>query len=239
MAQETPVERALRLANEKKAEDAAKTAEANANKRAEEDPKVRESRERQEQEERDAEMQARQQQAAALAAQNSANANLIGGVNPVTPNAANLPTPGQPLVASDAQAQIQAAQPVALSGVATVAPERNVGWKTYQHQYANANTIMPNGKKLIFGGQNGSTGQYSTNVPSQIEHLDDLARTPGSMVTEVRKDAEGRFIVVTDAVLQSEQQAALIDSRTNSAADLNPNVVAARSNLARQIAADS
>lgn len=262
MATESSVEKAMREAAERakekrdreEAEQKAREAEEAANKRAQEDSKVMESKRRQEQEEAEADAAARKNEALELAARNSRNAadvglstqeQALGGVPSVTANAAgdmvptSQPVPGQPLYPEQAQQQIVQSQKVALAEVDPVAAERTVGWKTYQHQYANANTILPNGKKIIFGGMNGHIGQYSTNIPTQIEHLDELARTPGSMITEVRKDADGRFIVVTDAILQAEQQAVLIDSRTNSAADTNPNVAAARANLSRQIAQDS
>ena len=262
MAQETSVEKAMREAAERakdkrdkeEADRKAREAEEAANKRAEEDPGVAASKKRQEEEEAKADAEARRAEAQEFAARNAQNAaavglttqdQALGGVPSVTANAAGDLVPadqliaGQPLYPEQAQQQVIQPQKVALAATDPVAPERSAGWKTYQHQYANANTILPNGKKIIFGGMNGSIGQYSTNVPSQIEHLDDLAQTPGSMITEVRKDSEGRFVVVTDAILQAEQQAALIDSRTNSAADLNPNVVSARANLARQIAQDS
>ena len=269
MAQETSVEKAMREAAERakekrereEAEKKAREAEEAANKRADEDPQVAASKKRQEEEEAKADAEARRAEAQEFAMRNSKNAaavglaaqdlglttqdQALGGVPSVTANAggdlvpADTIIPGQPLSPEQAQQQVIQPQKVALAAADPVAKESSAGWKTYQHQYANANTILPNGKKIIFGGMNGSIGQYSTNVPSQIEHLDELAQTPGSMITEVRKDSEGRFVVVTDAILQAEQQAALIDSRTNSAADLNPNVVSARANLARQIAQDS
>jgi hypothetical protein len=225
MAQETAAERIARMAKEAEAQKKAAEAQEAADKRAAEDGKVAESKARQEREELEADNRARAEQAQALATQNAQRAQSVG----VTPNAAGAPIPET----------VQPVQSAPVTAVAvSVAPDRSE-WRTFQHQYANANTIMPDGKKLIFGGQNGNIGQYSTNVPEQIKWLADLARTPGSMVTEVRKDADGRFIVVTDAILDAERQAVLIDSRTNSAADLNPNVVTARANLSRQIAADS
>lgn len=225
---ETNAEAMIRQAQERQAKAKAEDAQKKADQTAAVDPKVAESKRLQDEAEALADLQARTAHAAALAAsvQNS-------GIPGVTPNAGGNPAPAVP---GPQTAEIQLAPAlVARDEVGTI--ERP--WRTFQHLYANANTIMPNGKKIIFGGQNGHTGQYSTNVPDQIEHLADLARTPGSMVTEVRKDAEGRFIVVTDAILQAEQLAALADSRKNSARDLDPAASQAMNNLPFTIAQTS
>lgn len=228
---ETAAEAMLRKAREQQAANAAAEAQKKADAAAVVDPKVAESKKRQEEEEAQAELIARQQAAVELAAK-SQNSGVPG----VTPSAGGAPVPMATVPAAQTQELIL--DPVMTkSDVGVELIERP--WRTFQHLYANANTIMPNGKKIIFGGQNGHTGQYSTNVPEQIEHLADLARTPGSMITEVRKDADGRYIVVTDAILEAEKQAALVDSRLNTARQQDPNVAQAMNNLGRTIAQDS
>ncbi len=234
MSQETATERMVRQAAERQAAAVAEKAQNVADQAAAVDPKIAESRALQEKQEADADLAARQ----AAAAELLKGTQLTGGVPGVTSNAAGAQAPLSPQIA-----QLTRTDSIPLAAVdssmdnSQIATERP--WKTFQHLYANANTIMPSGKKLIFGGQNGHVGTYSTNVPAQIEHLLELALTPGSMVSEVKRDNEGRYIVVTDAILQAETLAALTDSRTNTARQQDPNVAQAMNNLGRTIAQDS
>ena len=154
MAQETPAEAIARKAKEADAKKAAEAAQAKADAAAAQNEKVAESRARQEREEAEADNAARIENAKALAASNSGLAASVG-LSPVTPNAAGNPEPVP---------SVQAA-PIEKVAVA-VAPGRSE-WRTFQHQYANAGTNLPNGQRLVFGGQNGHTGQYSTNVPER------------------------------------------------------------------------
>lgn len=225
MAQETAAEVMVRKAAEQQAALRAAEAQKKADATAAVDPKVAESKRLQDEAEALADLQARQANAAEMMK------GLAAGVPGVTPNATGNPAPASaPVVQLPQAADLELAVAV---GNATG------GWRTFQHLYANANTIMPSGKKIIFGGQNGHSGQYSTNVADQIEHLAELSKTPGSMITEVRKDADGRYIVVTDAILQAEQMAALADSRKNSARDLDPAASQAMNNLPFTIAQTS
>jgi hypothetical protein len=111
--------------------------------------------------------------------------------------------------------------------------------RTFQHQYANASVITEKGKRLVFGGPNGGIGYYTTNKLAEIEILSEIADTPGSMVTEVKQAADGRYLVADDPILQAEKLAVQRDSRANTAADLNPQVQNARQNLSRNIAQNS
>lgn len=226
---ETNAEAMIRQAQERAAKAKADEAQKKADETAAVDPKIAESKRLQDEAEAKADLEARQAQAAALAA--SVRGSGIPGV---TPNAAGAPVPAPVALAQTAEIQLA---PALVDREEVGIVERS--WRTFQHLYANANTIMPNGKKIIFGGQNGHTGQYSTNVPEQIEHLAELAHTPGSMITEVRKDSEGRYIVVNDAILEAEQLAALADSRKNSARDLDPAASQAMNNLPFTIAQTS
>jgi hypothetical protein len=230
MAAESPSEAMLRKAKEQQAANAAAEAQKKADEAAGVDPKVAADKARQEAEEAAADLVARQQAAVEMAAKNQAS-----GVPGVTSNAGGNPAPVTAIPA--AQTQELVLDPVMPTNGEVGMIERP--WRTFQHLYANANTILPNGKKIIFGGPNGHIGQYSTNVPEQIQHLAELANTPGSMITEVRKDAEGRYIVVTDSILEAEKQAALVDSRMNTARQQDPNVSQAMNNLGRTIAQDS
>lgn len=233
---ETPADAMVRKAQERQqaaeAAERAAAAEKKADDLAKSDPKVAESKQRQEEEEAKADLQARQQAAQEMLSQNAGT--NIPGVPAVTANASGNPTPATRVPAPQT-ATIELAPVLVKDEVGLI--ERP--WRTFQHLYANANTIMPDGKKIIFGGQNGHTGQYSTNNEEQIKHLSTLANTPGSMITEVRQDSEGRYIVVTDAILEAEKQAALIDSRKNTAHQQDPNVAQAMNNLGRSIAQDS
>lgn len=123
--------------------------------------------------------------------------------------------------------------------VPELAKEEAAKFRTFKHLYAGANTIMEKGKKLVFGGPAGAPGFYTTKDEDEIAFLVPLSETPGSMVTEVKLDADGREIVQKDEVIEHDKEAALEDSRANSKADLNPAVNAAREALAQNIAKNS
>lgn len=117
-----------------------------------------------------------------------------------------------------------------------LAKEEVAKFHSYQHLYAGANTIMASGKKLVFGGRNGAPGTYTTKDPEEIEYLDEIAEMSGSMITKLETDADGRLKVVVDESVNEDIAAAVADSRKNSAAEVNPAIVAARENLAQNIA---
>jgi hypothetical protein len=109
-------------------------------------------------------------------------------------------------------------------------------FRNFKHLYAGANTIMSDGKKLIFGGPTGGAGVYTTNKADEIEYLEKLSSMSGSMITEIALDKDGRTVVVEDESIQHDIEVAVSDSRANSAAEVNPSIVAARENLAQNIA---
>lgn len=115
-------------------------------------------------------------------------------------------------------------------------------FRTFQHLYAGANTIMPNkkdeppGKKLVFGGPAGGVGTYTTKDEAEIAYLEELSQTSGTMISEIKQDPEGRTIVRVDESIKADIQEAVADSRKNTAAETNPAIVAARENLAQNIA---
>jgi len=119
---------------------------------------------------------------------------------------------------------------------------------TYIHQSAGANTIMPNGKKLVFGGKTGRAipgggwsyggmGYYSTDLPEEISWLEDLVKSPTSQVTKLVEDPVNH----TESVMLKSQDPAIaqsaIDAATNTARAMDPQVAAAQDNLAKTIAA--
>lgn len=186
------------------------------------------SRKEQDEQDKKDELQARLAAAQELLAENGV---IPATISPVTPNAGNNPTPVPTLttLADGTLLKVETPSQTVLSGA----------MRTFQHQYANASVITDKGKRLVFGGQNGGIGYYTTNKPAEIELLSEVADTPGSMVTEVKQAADGRYLVKDDPILQAERLAVQRDSRANTAADLDPNVNNARQNLGKNIAANS
>lgn len=117
---------------------------------------------------------------------------------------------------------------VSPSEQARVVATRTIGRvRTFNHLFAGAGTIMPNGTRLTFGGAPGGIGTYVTDNAEEIAFLEELSRTSGSQVSDPEKhvgeDARDQF--------RDEQMQALEDARKNTVTDLNPNVVAARAAL--------
>lgn len=117
-----------------------------------------------------------------------------------------------------------------------LAKEEIVKFRNFKHLYAGANTIMPDGKKMVFGGPAGGVGVYTTKDPEEIAFLERLANMSGSMITEIALDKDGRIVIVEDEDVKHDIEAAVADSRKNSAAEVNPSIAAARENLAQNIA---
>lgn len=116
--------------------------------------------------------------------------------------------------------------PVANREVATVADMR-----TFVHTVAGANTILPDSRKLVFGGKPGGLGYYVTNNVDEIEWLVELTNAVSSQVTEQIVDK-----IIEKEVDPAIQQAA-DDSKANSERIMNPQASAAVENLAKYIAA--
>lgn len=210
---------------DKKKQEAQEQAAAEAKRKQEEEAAYRE-KENAERLEKSRLEQEEQDKKDELAARLAAAHELLAehGMTPATtPNAGASPVPA----ASIGQ------------GLPAVAASTVVGLRTFQHLYAGAGVVMEKGKRLVFGGPNGGIGYYSTNKPSEIELLNEIANTPGSMVTEVKQAPDGRYVTATDPILQAEQLAVQRDSRRNTENDLNPNVQNARQNLSRTIAQNS
>jgi hypothetical protein len=113
--------------------------------------------------------------------------------------------------------------------------------RTFVHQVAGANTIMPTGKKLVFGGRRGlaslgqtsGLGYYVTDLPEEITWLENICKYTSSQVTElvdekvVPKKADPAIaMAVADAAHNTEQV-------------FNPQVSAAVDNLGGSIAKDA
>lgn len=248
MATKTPQQ----VLDEKKAQ-ALKTESSSVEKtpeQLEQEKKLEESRRAQEEQDRADEEKARLAQAEEFLANPSTHqlaglgdASILQPtiVPAVTPNAGANEIPlgsnVSPAVVSGAVNTDLANQQIA-AGMAREVP-MEAPFRTFQHVYANANTILPNGKKLVFGGPNGGVGEFTTNNVAELEHLVELARTPGSMITEVLVLQDGRHIARADQVLNAERAAVIRDSRLNTAAESNPNIATARNNLPNNIRMNS
>lgn len=159
--------------------------------------------------------------------------------------AATQPGTGQPLVAPPAAmqqtGQVREETPMEklTHALATA--------KTYVHQVAGANTIMPDGKKLIFGGKTGRAlqgggwlpggfGYYTTDLPAEIKWLEDLCKAPTSQITRLIED-KVRHVEVIE---QKKVDPALLDARNDAAANsaraMDPNISKAQEGLAHTIA---
>lgn len=103
--------------------------------------------------------------------------------------------------------------------------------RTFVHQVAGANTILPDGRKLVFRGKKGSQGFYMTDDVDEIEWLEELVATPASQISE-----EINNRVVRKAVDPAIQEAAM-EAAANSERAANPTVSAAVNNLPQAIAA--
>lgn len=116
--------------------------------------------------------------------------------------------------------------------------------RTFVHQTAGANTIMPDGTKLTFGGRPhlaslgmvGGIGLYVTSIPEEIKWLASLVKMPGSQVTELIEDKQSHqeMLVqkaVDPAIAQSAQDAA-----ANSERVFNPTTSGVVENLGAHIA---
>jgi hypothetical protein len=116
--------------------------------------------------------------------------------------------------------------------------------RTFVHQTAGANTILPDGKKLTFGGRPhlasigmvGGLGFYVTNDPVEIKWLETLVKMHGSQVTELVEDPtshrEALIAKQADPAIQQSAQ----DAARNSERVFNPQASAAVENLGAHIA---
>lgn len=122
--------------------------------------------------------------------------------------------------------------------------------KTYVHQVAGANTIMPDGKKLIFGGKTGRAipgggwlhggfGYYTTDIPTEIEWMEALCKAPTSQITRLLEDR----VTHTEVIEQKRPDPAIKQSSEDAAANsqraMDPAVSAAQENLSKTIALDN
>lgn len=140
----------------------------------------------------------------------------------------------------------QAGQPIpalAARDTKTVAPVA----KTYVHQVAGANTILPDGTRLNFYGKVGSAsrgtssgfGYYTTDIESEIEWLDSLAKAAGSQVTFLVEDPQTH----QETMVYKREDPAIAEARAdamkNSERMMNPAVASVVDNMAKTIAATS
>lgn len=135
---------------------------------------------------------------------------------------AGAQSPGQQLVVKQVQAQQKDLEEVE-------APATGV--RTFVHLVAGANTILPTGKKLVFGGKPGGLGYYVTADRDEIEWLADLASANSSQITE---EIDNRVVTKPrdPAILQAQ-----LDANANSERMLNPTTASAVDNIQAHIAA--
>ena len=113
--------------------------------------------------------------------------------------------------------------------------------RTFVHQVAGANTIMPDGKKLVFGGRRGlaslgqtsGLGYYVTDLPEEITWLENICKHTSSQVTEL----VGERVVTKKA--DPAIAMAVADAAHNTEQVFNPQVSAAVDNLGGSIAKDA
>lgn len=121
--------------------------------------------------------------------------------------------------------------------------------KTYVHQVAGANTVMPDGKKLVFGGKTGRVvdgawrhggfGYYSTDIAAEIQWLEDLVKSPTSQVTRAVEDPVTHTEVIQTKRIDPAIRLAAQDAAANSERAMDPQVAKAQQNLPNAIAHDA
>lgn len=132
--------------------------------------------------------------------------------------------------------QAVAQPPVELSKDEVVAARMRTKGHEFQHVYAGAGTIMDNGKRLTFGGAPGGNGRYVTADEEEVEFLKKLANTPGSQITEIFRDADGREVARgAESSLAQDLTQARADAARNTELDTDPAVNTARNNLGNAI----
>lgn len=149
---------------------------------------------------------------------------LTQGVHPMIPQAATQL--GQAPVAS--LASLHQAIVDEKSNASTLEPGES--FKTYKHMYAGANTIMPDGKRLTFGGHPGGNGYYTTKDPAEQQYLNDMCRQVSSQISTENGNLTPE--------LTSLQAQTVVDTRRNTVLDVDPNVANARANMANVIASE-
>lgn len=108
--------------------------------------------------------------------------------------------------------------------------------REFQHVYAGANTIMPDGGVITFGGAPGQVGRHITNDHDKITYLEKLSKMPGSQITEIVRDTEGREVPMGSVdAYYADLRRAQTDASENTRLDSDPAVATARSNLANNI----
>jgi len=116
-----------------------------------------------------------------------------------------------------------------------------MGNRTFKHLTAGSNTIMPNGKVLVFGGRPGGVGFYTTDDEDEIKHLLQLVKSPTAPVEEEKTEvAEASAETLVTAVLTKPADPALQEAVKDAAASAekaaDPNIVSAQEKLSSLIA---
>lgn len=170
------------------------------------------------------------QGAAATGMTNLANVAQQTTTTVATPNAN-----GAQNAALAAAEQIQTSREVAASERADRAVLALQSARNYEHIFAGANAIMPDGKKITFAGRPGTRGYYTTTKAKEIQFLDELSTTSGSQISspELRGRTQGEYDEYHRDLAEATR-----DANANAARENDPNIVAARANLPKLIAAN-
>lgn len=139
-----------------------------------------------------------------------------------------------------------AAEATAANAAEVAAQIPTASFRTFVHQVAGANTIMPDGKKLEFLGktgrahegswQKGGSGYYITDLPLEVQWLEALVKVPTSQVTELINDGDGTEHLLEKPVDRSIAQS-VADAAVNTEKVFDPAISAAVNNLPKAIAA--
>ena len=114
--------------------------------------------------------------------------------------------------------------------------------KSYRHPVAGSTVITASGKVLVFGGKMGGPGIILTSDEDEQKLLDGIVATPNVPVQEtaVTLDAvTGEAVATPDKAPDPSIAQSIADAAEASARAADPSVLAAQSNLAKLIAADT
>lgn len=111
--------------------------------------------------------------------------------------------------------------------------------RTFVHQSAGVNTIMPDGRRLTFAGRPGGFGYYSTDLDDEVTWMVALCKAPTSQVTELIEDRVNHTEKLAYKQVDPAVAAAAADAAKNSEAVFNPQASAAVEGLGNTIAVNA
>lgn len=111
--------------------------------------------------------------------------------------------------------------------------------RTFVHQSAGVNTIMPDGRKLTFAGRPGGMGYYTTTLEDEIKWMVALCKAMTSQVTELIEDKVNHTEKLAYKQADPAVALAAADAAKNSEAVFNPQASAAVDALGNIIAVNA